>query len=394
MIKHFVCIVFLIILTCFFVIKSCADDLQRLPELTSNILFKGDQEYEYKAGSLSPKDKSMWLGVGTREKGNLGGPQKLWIWRINATGKKVHEINLLHALQENATNGQYLAIEGLVSLKDGGVAAVLISETGGSLFARFDESGNLMFLRPLSKLGTNVLFPKILTMSDDSLLMIGSLDGRAAVVGIGKDGKILWKNVMESKENVLFFSDAAVLPKGELFLIGKEGDSEQEHHVWVGLMDTGHKFRHKDSFDGEGGVIAPVWGDNYIVAHALSELEKQTVWLRCYSPSLAKLWSKKIAEQDIQVSFRTGLRVAGVPGGGSLVIMSKESKPWIVHTTEDGKVQWSHLLQNESLFSEILWNFDLLQRGAEFTIPTTMLDVYPKVMEQRQELRIVKFVVM
>jgi len=39
-----------------------------------------------------------------------------------------------------------------------------------------------------------------------------------------------------------------------------------------------------------------------------------------------------------------------------------------------------------------VFGFDLLQSASEFTIPITMLNVDPKVMEQRQEMRVIKFV--
>ena len=370
------------------------NELPALPGVVYDVLFKGDVEFEYKAGSLSPKEKALWLAVGTREKGRLGGPQKLWLWLLDAMGKKRLELDLQHLLNNKLNSKQYVDIENIVALESGGVAVILVSETGSPTLARFDKTGSLISLRPLKKEVRDVLFSKIILASNDNLFLIGRLNGRAAVIKIDAAGDILWEKVVDDKaeEKISIFLDAVVSPDGELILLGHVVNSKGGHRLCIEMLNVQGKFQHKLAFDGERGAIAHAGDHGYIVALARKQEKTQSICLIGYSPSLKELWKTKMFEEENFSAAHIPVKAAATIGGDSLVVMSKKSRPWIVQVKDGGKVLWRHMLQNDSLFSEIVWNFDLLQSASEFTIPITMLNVDPKVMEQRQEMRVIKFV--
>ncbi|OEU78066.1 MAG: hypothetical protein BA865_07920 [Desulfobacterales bacterium S5133MH4] len=370
------------------------NELPALPGVVYDVLFKGDVEFEYKAGSLSPKEKALWLAVGTREKGRLGGPQKLWLWLLDAMGKKRLELDLQHLLNNKLNSKQYVDIENIVALEGGGVAVILVSETGSPTLARFDKTGSLISLRPLKKEVRDVLFSKIILASNDNLFLIGRLNGRAAVIKIDAAGDILWEKVVDDKaeEKISIFLDAVVSSDGELILLGHVVNSKGGHRLCIEMLNVQGKFQHKLAFDGERGAIAHAGDHGYIVALARKQEKTQSICLIGYSPSLKELWKTKMFEEENFSAAHIPVKAAATIGGDSLVVMSKKSRPWIVQVKDGGKVLWRHMLQNDSLFSEIVWNFDLLQSASEFTIPITMLNVDPKVMEQRQEMRVIKFV--
>ena len=370
------------------------NELPALPGVVYDVSFKGDVEFEYKAGSLSPEEKALWLAVGTREKGRLDGPQKLWLWLLDATGKKKLELDLQHLLNNKLNSNHYVDIENIVALKSGGVAAILISESGCLTLARFDKTGRLISLRPLKKGARDVLFSKIILASNDNLFLIGRINGRAAVIKIDAAGDILWEKMVDDKaeEKISIFSDAVISPDGELILLGHVVNSKGGHRLCIEMLNAQGEFQHNLALDGERGVIAHARDNGYIVAFNRKQGETQSICLIGYSPSLKELWKTKMFEEKNFSAAHIPVKAAATIGGNSLVVISKKSRPCIVQVKDGGKVIWSHMLQNGSLFSEIVWNFDLLQSASEFTIPITMLNVDPKVMEQRQEMRVIKFV--
>ncbi|MBW2738034.1 MAG: hypothetical protein JRE64_04110 [Deltaproteobacteria bacterium] len=370
------------------------NELPALPGVVYDVLFKGDVEFEYKAGSLSPKEKALWLAVGTREKGRLGGPQKLWLWLLGAMGKKKLEFDLQHLLNNKLNSEDYVDIENIVALESGGVAVILVSESGRPTLAQFDKTGSLVSLRPLKKGARDVLFSKIILASNDNLFLIGRINGRAAVIKIDAAGNILWEKMVDDKaeEKNSIFSDAVVSPDGELILLGHVVNSKGGHRMCIEMLNVQGEFQHNLAFDGERGAIAHAVDNSYIVAFARKQEKTQSICLIGYGHSLKELWKTKIFEEKNFSAAHIPVKIAATISGNSLVVMSKKSRPWIVQVKHGGKIIWSRMLQNDSLFSEIVWNIDLLQSASEFTIPITMLNVDPKVMEQRQEMRVIKFV--
>src|SRR6185369_4749245 len=65
-----------------------SDNLQRLSETT----FRSD-EYEYEYGSSTLQQQNIWVVVGLRIRGQLGGPQQFQIWKLDPAGKKLAQID-------------------------------------------------------------------------------------------------------------------------------------------------------------------------------------------------------------------------------------------------------------------------------------------------------------
>ena len=296
-----------------------ANELPALPGVVYDVSFKGDVEFEYKAGSLSSKEKALWLAVGTREKGRLDGPQKLWLWLLDATGKKKLELDLQHLLNNKLNSEHYVDIENIVAIESGGVAAILISESGGPTLARFDKTGSLISLRPLKKGARDVLFSKIILASNDNLFLIGRINGRAAVIKIDAAGDILWEKMVDDKaeEQISIFSDAVVSPDGELILLGHVVNSKGRHQLCIEMLNVQGEFQHNLAFDGERGAIAHAGDNGYIIAFNRKQGETQSICLIGYSPSLKELWKIKMIEAENFSDAHIPVKVAATIAGNS-----------------------------------------------------------------------------
>jgi len=184
-------------------------------------------------------------------------------------------------LNNKLNSEHYVDIENIVAIESGGVAAILISESGGPTLARFDKTGSLISLRPLKKGARDVLFSKIILASNDNLFLIGRINGRAAVIKIDAAGDILWEKMVDDKaeEKISIFSDAVVSPDGELILLGHVVNSKGGHRLCIEMLNAQGEFQHKLAFDGERGAIAHAGDNGYIVAFNRKQGETQSICL-------------------------------------------------------------------------------------------------------------------
>lgn len=372
---------------------SIANDVSVITTFDWDVSIKGEAlEYEYKASDIS-KDNGLWLAVGTRARGQLGGPQDLWLWKLDNKGKKTYELKLENLVKGEEGLEQYEDVEDMATLNDGSVVMILSSRTGFSVFTRFNEKGRLVLGLPIKRLGRGVLIKKVIPISNNQLLLIGKVLGKAAVIKVDHDGEVIWEKFLDHRgERISMFTDGVVSQDGGFLLLGNGISENEVRRIWMVKYDVSGKLQFKHFFDGEVGYVAYAKDGGHVVIHNNIESGVRNVLLRKFSPSLKELWKNSILKAQYK-DIPTPLNVARTSNGDYFVLTSKELQLFMAKVGDDGKMQWSGSMpRNKDTFSEILWNFDLLVAGSTFTVPITILVVSNnEVKEQRQEVRVIRF---
>src|ERR1700690_4059662 len=92
---------------------------QSIKRLWETAIEEEASSIECKAAAVSPRDDSVWLVIGRRAAGEMGGPQKLALRGLDSTGKLLPETPLDFLTKEATFQRPTNDIAGLAATGDG-----------------------------------------------------------------------------------------------------------------------------------------------------------------------------------------------------------------------------------------------------------------------------------
>jgi outer membrane protein assembly factor BamB len=359
-----------------------ADARAVVPQATWQQRFaSADGEYEYKAGALAGADASIWLVVGRRAKGQLSGPQSLWLWQLDAAGTKQREIDLAPVSPRALSDLKDVAVR-----PDGSL--LLIGQAGDGLFVLIGydpQRGERLFAKDLSRAGRRFFINRFVVLGDDRYVVVGRAGSSGAALAVRGDGEPLWEQTFTG-EKVTVLSDGVRMDDGRLMVVGSHLDPGGSTSIWVGTLDASGKLTGSTSFAGRYAAIARAPDGQYAVLFDARGAAAWDVSLRGLTPDLREVWTIPLVS-DPRIVFP--FRVSQVAGGEVVIVGAKDGHLWVARVGTQGKMQWSTSVRDEGAAQEDVWNYGVLSAGDTFVVPYSTMIVNDK-MEQRQELRVVK----
>lgn len=365
-----------------------AVSLEEIPQKVWEIGFEDDNlEYEYKDAAMISKD-SIWLAVGVRPKGQLGGDQGFSLWRVDLNhGKKVNDINLEDFSKGQEPKIKYTKIQDLAVTENGELLLVLESLDNQVSLVKVDsKNGENLFIKKIGEAHSGVLIMKIIQTADRKYLLIGRASDKPLMMKVDERGNTIWKKTIDD-ENLSIFLDGLLTDDNGYALIGTYITSSGESNFWLGKFDSNGDLFKKNIFNGRYGNIVKAKDNGYAVVHNQMGSKGWNIFIRGINPDLSGSWN---AELLSGVEVFSPFKIASASNGDYIVAGSGESRLSVSRIKKGGEVLWNHIRRDNSTVWEKLWNFDLLSQSGEFVIPYTML-IVNKQGEQRQVIKIMKF---
>lgn len=371
---------------------------QDLPNTVWEKHFADDHlEYEYKMASLSGSNE-IWLVVGTRPKGKLGGLQSLFLWKIDkTTGKKISEFNgKIFAKNKKDKKDKkdkdktgditYTKIHALTVMQDGDIFLVLeYSDHHVSLIKISKKDGTPLFVKQIEESNHSMMITKIIPVKDHHYLFIGRNAGMPLLMKLDNSGNIIWKKTVVDAD-ISLFMDGLSFENGGYALLGSQLSSPEKTNVWIGKFDADGNLLGEIEFPGRFGSIAGDEAGGLVVVSDQRDSGGWDILVRKFDMKLEQSWEVKILSE---VNTLAPFRISGLPDGSFILTGTNESMLWVSRIKATGEIIWDHIHRDRSAQWEKLWNFDLASSDSEIIIPYTMLTVDSKG-EQRQVVKIIK----
>ena len=360
-----------------------SDTLQRLSEAT----FRSD-DFEYEYGSSTLRQANMWVVVGLRARGQLGGPQQFQIWKLDPAGKKVAQIDFNAITPTGNSQEKYLRVYDLATLKNGDIGLLAGTESGKIGFLVFNgDSAQLVTNRILEQPNANTFISKVFTADDGDLIAIGRSGIQPMILKLRPSGEQANLTLLADADlNVL--TDGLELADHSFALLGEHLDDAGKINIWLGRVTLKGQVLNKTSFDGrDGTIIYDNTARNYMVTYLSAGTAAWNVSLRVFADDLTPA-----GQFSLQSGLKQSMRLGAVPvGDGSIFVVGASAKNqlWMAQVDKVGKIISSSTFEEPNARWQRLWNYDLLSTSAELVIPFTELVVGSE-MEQRQVMKILR----
>ena len=360
-----------------------SDALQQLSETT----FRSD-EYEYEYSSSTLGQQNIWVVVGLRARGQLGGPQQFQIWKLDPTGKKLAQIDFNAITPTGKSEDKYLRIYDLATLKNGNIGVLAGTVTGkiGFLVVNSD-SAQLVTNRILELPYANTFISKVFTADDGDLIAIGRSGPQPVILKLRPSGE--QANLAFLAEDELnVFTDGLELADHTFALLGEHLDDAGKINIWLGRVTLKGEVLNKTGFVGrDGTIIYDSTARNYMVTYLSAGTAAWNVSLRTFTDDLTP-----VGQFSLQSGLKQSMRLGAVPvGDGRIFVVGATAKNqlWTAQVDRTGKIISSAIFEEPNARWQRLWNYDLLSTPAELVIPFTELLVGNE-MEQRQVMKIIR----
>jgi hypothetical protein len=343
-----------------------------------------DREYELRAAAVSADGSSLWVGVASRPRGTLGGPEKLILTSIAGAGKPT---GLMIDASADASLGDLAERRGLLGMSAGRDRAIVLGldrRGAGIGVATLDAaSGRIAAARTLGFDSGKPEIARLVPMPDGRILTVGTLGTRPFAAVLSADGTVAWQRVLD-QENVNL-DDGAPTADGGVIVTGRQGADPSATRVWVAKLSAKGDVEREAAFDGWLGSIAQASSGGYLLA-ITDRARAASVTLTGLGPALDIRWTRPMpAGQPATPAFR----VRPVRGGGYIVAGIKDRGLWISRIGDDGAPVWTDAQPPKPPQVEAALNVELLARDDAFFVLYTVLAIDGK--EQRQLVRVIRF---
>lgn len=365
-----------------------AVSLDEVPnKVWENVFEDDDFEYEYKDAAISSKD-TVWIAVGMRPKGQLGGDQDVSFWKIDINnGVKVSEVKIEDFSQAQVTKTGYIKIQDFAITEKGELLLVLeSSDNQVSLMKADAKNKKALFVTRIGDAQSAVLIMKMIQTADRKYLLIGRTEDRPLMMMVDENGHMIWKKTLDD-DKLSIFLDGVTTDDSGYVLIGTYKALSGESNIWLGKFDSSGKLLLKNTFGGRYGTIAKTKDNEYAIVHDQIDSAEWNVFIRGLNPDLSGSWSTELLSG---AKVYSPFKIASVSNGDYIVAGAGESMLSVSRIKKGGEVVWNHIRRDNSAVWEKLWNYDMLSHAGEFIIPYTML-IVNKEGEQRQVIKIMKF---
>jgi hypothetical protein len=286
----------------------------------SETMFRSDAyEYEYKSGVLRSQD--LWAVVGVRARGQLGGPQQYQVWKLDAHGKKLRDVDLTGTSPINRSQSTPARVHELIPLKNGNMALLVETDRESALLVFDGESGQVVLNRPLSAISADIFINKVFPAADGGIIAVGRSGGSALLLKLSAGGEVETRVAIDDKE-LTVLSDGVELPDHTWLLLGEHLDDAGKVSVWLGKATAKGEVLSKTSFSGQGAAISCSGQErDCAVVYATPGSSDWSVSVRIFSETLALAsQSDLMAGLKINPRFRIMARTDGsffVVGGNA-----------------------------------------------------------------------------
>jgi hypothetical protein len=337
-------------------------------------------EYELKGLTAAPD--SAWLLIGVRPKGQLGGAQKLELWRVDSRGERAASADLSAVVSSTDAQEHLTDCRGIAALPDGRAAAIY-QGSGGIAYVVFDAAGKVAVNRWVQPALLDAFVTRVRSTA-------------AGVMAMGRRGGSGWLMKLRATGELaaqITTSDAAVIddaietPEGYLAVAPVVKAVSAEVRVL--------------KFDARGeaagvlvlpGVLPSAVRDSrssVIVTRQVNAGKGRQVAVAGVSSDMKADWSFTLPE-TVSGRYRTDV----APIGGDVLLAGEGAfaTAAVRRVRRTGEVAWAATVGDPSSKLTTFWNAALSPWGGDVLVGLTLTSVEPikDTFEQRQIVRIAR----
>lgn len=349
-----------------------------------------DSEHDYKLRSATLSENGSMTEVifAARLKGRRSESESL-IWAtIDASGRVLSQQNVLERLTAADAAGINLASpsagRGLLFIRDRGFL-LLPTVDGGLRMMGLTHSKEPVLVKTVNIAGHYSTVQRVLTKSNQNIVVVGSIGIKAVVNEIDTEGKIIAQRLLPGEEAKMAISAIFELD-GSAVVIGEQGMFPNST-VWVERVSPAGKVLASAVFPGRPADIARGSDGTYVVLIERSTPDGSEILMKTLAPDFSERWTRSlVSRQRMAIPFR----VAPVPTGGFIVTGVKDRGLWISRVNSDGTEVWTVAHEPQSSPElEMVSHVELSSIRDIFVATYTAFVVVGR--EQREVVRLIRF---
>jgi hypothetical protein len=353
--------------------------------ISSDTTFRSDsEEYEYKSSVFQAQD--LWTLVGIRAHGQLSGPQQYHLWRVDAQGKKLRDIDLTTAAPLNRSQASESRAYGLVALNNGKLG-LLVGSGGGTAFLSIDaDTREAVSARPVKGLPRDSFVSKVLQNADGGVVLIGRADTRGLLAKLDNSGELQASSFIADPD-LTVLTDGISLPDHGFILLGEHLDDSGKTTTWLARVNEKGEVLVKTKFAGQNGAISCSSPSHCGIIYALPGTKDWKIMVRTIDGNLGTAWETEV-QSGLRLNPQWRLMARN---NGTLLVAGGNAKQrlWVGALNQDGTLISSRIFEEPAVQWQRLWNFDLLPAQQELIIPLTQL-IVGKELDQRQVFKVLR----
>ena len=334
---------------------------------------------ECKASAISPRDDSVWLVIGRRAAGEMGGPQKLALRGLDSTGKPLPETSLDFLTREATFHRPMNDLIGLAAAGDGNLLMVW---SLGEIVVVNAKSRGVVRQRELGPGRPDLMLTRALALSDSGYLLIGRLGTRATAIRLNRALEVVWEKSPYPAEAGMF-TDGAVLEDGAFCLTGEVGHGRAASiSLRAGRFSANGELVKSVSLPGQLLSVAAAPGGGCAIVQGIRGASGVEFWFRNYDREMKELSNVRLGS-DIAAIWP--FLLAPVPRtAGDYFIAGTERFHFLLSRVKAGAtVAWTRSFQEQSgSAEELIWNHFLLPAKQSVIIPFTAMTVRSNMQNQ------------
>ena len=334
---------------------------------------------ECKAAAVSPRDDSVWLVIGRRAAGEMGGPQKLALRGLDSTGKLLPETPLDFLTGEASFQRPTNDIAGLAATGDGNL---LMAWSLGEVVVLNANSRGLVRRKDLGPGRADLRLTRALALADSGYLLIGRLGTGATAIRLNRHLEVVWEKVPDPAE-VGMFVDGAVLENDSFCLAGEVGHGRAASiSLKLGRFGANGELVKSVSLPGQLLSVAAAPGGGCTIVQGIRGALGVDFWFRTYDREMKELSNVRLGS-DVRAIWPFPL--APVPrAAGDYFIAGTERFHFLLSRVKAGaSIVWTRTFQEQSGSNEeLIWNHFLLSTRHSVIISFTAMAVRSNMQNQ------------
>jgi len=339
---------------------------------------------ECKAAAISPRDDSVWLVIGRRAVGEMGGPQKLALRGLDSAGKPLPETSLDFLTKEPSFHRPMNDIAGLAATGDGNL---LVAWSLGEVVVLNATSRRPLRRKDLGPGRADLMLTRALALSDNGYLLLGRLGTRATAIRLNRELEVVWEKVPYPAEAGMFMGGVP-LENDAFCLTGEVGHGRAASiSLKVGRFSSNGELARTVSLPGQLLSVAAAPGGGCAVVQGIRGAWGVEFWFRNYDRELKELSNLRLGS-DVRAIWP--FLLAPVPRTpGDYFIAGTERFQFLLFRVKAGaSIAWTRSFQEQSgSAEELIWNHFLLPAKQSIVIPFTAMVVRSNM--QNQVVRVI-----
>lgn len=355
-----------------------------------------------RAVAMSPDGASVWIaGTATpAEKRDDGRTGYFWLWRFNAHGERVAEIELKSPTGLHRPLKGYWHIPVIAALENGEVMlAAEFSERNPSL-VKVGKDGSVVSIKSLIQGDEKLTINDIVPTRDGKIWAVGkkfsgTQIAKAFVAQYTADGRIVWERTLDHDQPSQIV-DGVATENHELVIVGNSIENEQwvgRGQVWLSLVDRQGKVRPIYSVSGHRGRLVRTQ-QGYVLVYEQTRYtdEGANVWqqdilFQAFDKKLKPLWRKQLLSNVIGASV---FQLAPLENGDVVVAGAKALRLWLSRIDGKGDARWIYFDENEQRVDRYS-TFNYIVSNRRDFVAVYALPVYTKSRDVTYKVGILKF---